>query len=81
MPDAGQTSQFVDQIIERTLEVLSENPDFDEETLARLKELAGSSDLTDFQKVVSALSYAEGKYHENLGVDGPKCARSSRLAY
>ena len=61
MPDEGQTSQFVDQIIERTLEVLSENPDFDEETLARLKELADSSDLTDFEKVVAALSYAEGK--------------------
>ncbi len=37
MPDEGQTSQFVDQIIERTLQVLSENPDFDDETLARLK--------------------------------------------
>ena len=53
MPDEGQTSQFVDQIIERTLQALSENPDFDEETLARVKELAGSSDLTDFEKVVA----------------------------
>ena len=61
MPDEGQTSQFVDQIIERTLQVLSENPDFDEETLARLKELAGTSGLADFEKVVAALSYAEGK--------------------
>ena len=61
MPDEGQTSQFLDQIIERTLQALSENPDFDEETLARHKELAGSSDLTDFEKVVAALSYAEGK--------------------
>ena len=61
MPDEGQTSQFVDQIIERTLQVLSENPDFDDKTLARLKELAGSSGLTDFEKVVAALSTAEGK--------------------
>ena len=61
MPDEGQTSQFVDQIIERTLQVLSENPDFDDETLARLKELAGSSGLTDVEKVVAALSTAEGK--------------------
>ena len=61
MPDEGQTSQFVDQIIERTLQVLSENPDFNDETLTRLKELAGSSGLTDFEKVVAALSAAKGK--------------------
>ena len=61
MPDEGQTSQFVDQIIECTMQTLSENPAFDDETLARLKELAGSSGLTDFEKVVEALSVGEEK--------------------
>ena len=61
MPDKGQPSQFVDQIIERTLQVLSANPDFDDETLARLKELAGSSGITDYEKVVAALSTEEGE--------------------
>ena len=61
MLDKGQTSQFVDQIIERTLQVLSENPDFDDETLARLKELVGSSGITDYEKVVAALSTEKGE--------------------
>ena len=60
MPDEGQTSQFVDEIVERTLRALSENPAFDDETLARLRELAGASGLTAFEKVVAALSTEEG---------------------
>ena len=59
MPDKGQTSQFVDDIVERTLQAISKNPAFDDETLARLKELASASGLADFEKVVEALSAGE----------------------
>ena len=61
MSDEGQTSQFVDQIIEKTLQALSENPFFDDETLSRLKELANSSGLTNDQRVVDALSAGHGE--------------------
>ena len=61
MPDESQTSQFVDQIIECTLQALSENPAFDDETLVRLRELAGTSGRADFEKVVEALSAGDGK--------------------
>ena len=39
MPDGEQSSQFLEQIIETTLEALSENASFDEETLVRLRGL------------------------------------------
>ena len=61
MSDEGQTSQFVDQIIEKTLEALSENPSFDDETLSRLSELANSTSLTNDQRVVEALSTGQGE--------------------
>ena len=61
MCDEGQTSQFVDRIIERTLQELSENPLFDDEALNRLKELASSSGLTNDQRVVEALSKGQGE--------------------
>ena len=61
MPDTEMHSHFVDQIIERTLKAISESPTFDDETLARLKELAGSSSLSSFEKVVDALSTGEGE--------------------
>ena len=61
MPDEEIHSQFVDQILEQTLTALSESPAFGEETLARLEELAGSSGVTNFKKVVEALSTEEGE--------------------
>ena len=61
MPDKEMHSQFVDQIIERTFRALSESPRFDDETLARLRELAGSSGLASFEKVVEALSTGEAE--------------------
>lgn len=61
MSDEGQTSQFVDQIIEKTLQALSENPSFDDETMSRLRELANSTSLTNDQRVVEALSTGQGE--------------------
>ena len=60
MSDEGQTSQFVDEIVECTLQALSENPAFDDATLARLRELASAPGLAEFRKVVEALSTGEG---------------------
>ena len=36
MPDEDQSSQFVDEIVECTLQALSENPAFDDVTLSWL---------------------------------------------
>ena len=60
MPDGEQSSLFIEQIIESTLEALSENEAFDEETLGRLRELASSSGLTNFERIVEALVSGEG---------------------
>ena len=59
MPEEDQKSQFLIQIIEQTLKVLSESPAFDNETLRVLEELAKSPGLTDFQRVVESLSARE----------------------
>lgn len=59
MPEEDQKSQFLIQIIEQTLKVLSESPAFDNETLRSLEELAKSSGLTDYQRVVESLSTRE----------------------
>ena len=61
MPDEGHSPQFVDQIIEKTLQAIAENPCFDDETLSRLKELANSTGLTNEQRVVEALSARQGE--------------------
>ncbi len=61
LPDEGRSPSFIDQILEHALETLSENPAFDEETLRRLSELAGSADLNKFERVVEALSTSKGK--------------------
>ena len=61
MPVEGQPPQFVDQIIEKTLQAISENPSFDDETLIRLKELAKSTGLTNDQRVVEALGTGQGE--------------------
>ncbi len=54
-------SEFVEEIIERTLQALSNNGEFDEETLARIRELAGSPDLIDYEKLVDALGGGKGE--------------------
>ena len=56
MPEQNQPSQFIDQIVERTLRSLSNNPEFDEHILKKLEGLASSSQLTDFRKVMAAIS-------------------------
>ena len=60
MPDEEQSSLFLEQIIESTFEALSENETFDEETLDRLRELASSSGLTSYERIVEALVSREG---------------------
>ena len=57
----SQSSEFIDQIIEHTLQALSRNPAFDDETLRHIKELAGESGLTNDQQVVEVLSKALGE--------------------
>ena len=60
MPDEEQSLLFLERIIESTLEALSENETFDEETLGRLRELASSSGLTNFERIVESLVSGEG---------------------
>ena len=60
MPDGEIQSQFVDEIIERTLHALTEFPEFDDDTLAQLRQLADSSALADSAKVVESLCSGEG---------------------
>ena len=55
----GQPSQFIDEIVECTLQAVAEYSVFDDVTLARLRELADASTLTDYEKVVEALSSGE----------------------
>ena len=61
MAKDGKAFEFMDQIIEDTLQALSENPVFDDETLRQLKQLAGALSLTNDKKVVEALSTAQGE--------------------
>ena len=61
MSDEGQTSQFVDRIVEQTLQALAEDPVFDCKTSIRLKELAKSSGWTNDQQVVEALRARQGE--------------------
>ena len=60
MPDKEQSSLFLEQIIESTLEDLSKDEAFDKETMHRLRKLANSSSLTSFERVVEALVGGEG---------------------
>ena len=59
MLDEEQGSLFLEQIVESTFEALSENETFDEKTLGRLRELASSSGLTNFERIVEALVNGE----------------------
>ena len=49
------TDSFLDQIINRTLEALTENEHFDEKILRQLRALAASGDLSRPQLVARAL--------------------------
>ena len=57
--EKGQKTQFIEQIVELTLERVSENCIFDERSLKRLRELAESSGLSDPEKVLKALATEE----------------------
>ena len=51
----AQSSQLVDQIIEKTLEALGDRHEFDEATVGRLRDLAEAKGLSKFESVVNAL--------------------------
>lgn len=51
--------KFIDQIIERTLQSVSEREDFDDDILKRLRELAKTSGLSDEKRVIEALKGPE----------------------
>ena len=61
MPNGEVMSQFIDEIIERTLEALSEHPEFDDDTLGRLRQLADSSGLAISDDVADVLSSGESE--------------------
>ena len=61
MPDQDQPSQFIDEIVKRTLQILSKDPAFDDHTLRKLEQLARSSELADYRKIVDALRIEEEK--------------------
>ena len=52
---------LVEQIVGRWLEGLAQHNAFDAETLARLRALAESGGLANYQRVVSALGAEQGK--------------------
>lgn len=52
---------LAEQIVAQALEVLVQHNQFDAETIARLRELAKSGGLTEWERVVSALGAEEGK--------------------
>ena len=54
--EEDQSSEFMYQIIQHTLQALSKTPAFDDKTLRLIKELAEASGLTNDQQVVEALS-------------------------
>ena len=53
------SSPFLDQILARAFETISEHPAFDEELLEHLRGLAESGDLLEFERVVTALKTGE----------------------
>ena len=59
--EEDQSSEFLYQIIQHTVQALSPNPAFDDKTLGRIKELAGASGLKNDQQVVEALSTGPGE--------------------
>ncbi|MDP2948806.1 MAG: hypothetical protein Q8P22_04645 [Chloroflexota bacterium] len=52
---------LAEQIVVQAFEALAQHNEFDAETIARLRELAKSSGLTEWERVVSALGAEEGK--------------------
>ena len=54
-------SQFLEAILNRVFDAVSEHGSFDEESLKHLKELARSKDMTDFNKVADALRAETGE--------------------
>lgn len=58
-PNEEQVSTFLNQILNQVFDNLSDNNNFDEATIKRLRELGKSNELGAFKKVVAALSVDE----------------------
>ena len=55
MSKVENKSSLKDQVVEKTIQAVSDSPHLNETVLAHLSELASSGGLTDFKKIVSAL--------------------------
>lgn len=55
MTEKKQGSSLVDQIVEKTIGAITDDPGFDNNVLARLRTLAAANDLGDAEKVANAL--------------------------
>lgn len=60
MPNETENSSLIDQIIRRTITLLSERDEFDERTLDRIEQLLRSDGTTNYEQVVNVLS-ADGE--------------------
>ena len=57
--DGEESSSFIGQIVEKTIDALRAREEFDEAMLTRLVELAKSNDLSNYTSVVDALADME----------------------
>lgn len=61
MSNEQETFSLIDQIISRTITILSDRDEFDEETLDRIEQLLRTDSTVNFEDVVSALCAEEEK--------------------
>ena len=61
MSEETEHSQFLEAILNRVFDVVSEHGSFDEESVKHLKELARTKDMTDFNKIADALRAVTGE--------------------
>ena len=59
MADETKLPPFKDQIVKLVLEALAGDEEFGEDAVSRLTELADSSGLSDYRKVVEAIRKSE----------------------
>ena len=61
MSEETGDSRFLEAILNRVFDAVSEHGSFNEESVKHLKELARSKDMTDFNKVADALRAETGE--------------------
>ena len=59
MPKLENRSPILKQVLASSLGTISNDPDFSEELLKRLTDMADSGDLADYRKVITALRTGE----------------------